>query len=68
MKKNLKNIIITVILAFIIYYLALPAINITSLGFWTYLVGIIAVYSFLNLVTNLDRKGFYIGGLKWRKV
>ena len=68
MNKTLRNIIVTIILAFIIYYLALPAINITSLGFWTYLVGMIAVYSFLNLITNLDLKGFYTGGLKQYKV
>lgn len=68
MNIKIRNIIITIIFAFILYYLTLPAINITSLGFWTYLIGIIAVYSFLNLITNLDRKGFYIGGLKQYKV
>lgn len=68
MKKNIINITITLISAFILYYLFLPALNITSMGFWTYLIIIIGVFALLNLSGNINKKGYYIGNTKIYKI
>lgn len=49
MKKYISRIIITLIVAFLLFYVTLPAINIHSPGFWIYLLFIFNVY----LVTGL---------------
>ena len=67
-KKNIRNILLTIVLAFILYYLTLPACNITSMGFWVYILAVIAIYSFLNLISNLSIKGFYTGSQTVYKV
>ena len=50
--KNLKitlfNILITGVVGFILFYLFLPSINITNIGFWFYLIILLLVYGFLN--------------------
>ena len=50
--KNYKvtfiNVLITLIIAFIMFYIFLPSINITNIGFWIYLIAILFVYGFLN--------------------
>ena len=67
-KKIIKNIVVTILAAFVLYYLTLPAFNITSLGFWAYMLAVIAIYSFINLITNVDRRGFYKGSQTTYKV
>lgn len=42
------NILITLIIAFIMFYLFLPSLNITNIGFWVYLIAILLVYGVLN--------------------
>ena len=49
MKKNIINLIITVVLALGLYYLFLPPINLSSPAFWIYLLFIALIYLFLNL-------------------
>ena len=52
MKKNISilivNIIITLIVAFVLFYLCLPSINIHNFGFWVYLIIVILVFGVLN--------------------
>lgn len=57
MKRNIISIITTLILGFIVYYFALPALNLHSLGFWLYLVFLITVYGLTLLCFSIDEKG-----------
>ena len=50
MKKNAINILITLLLGFVIYYIYLPPINITSLEFWLYVSFLILIYGFINIL------------------
>lgn len=53
MKKNIIfNLVITIVIALILYYLFLPALNLTSPGFWLYLFSLIFVYFVLNLCNS----------------
>ncbi len=66
-KKNgniIINSLITIVLAFIIYFFFLPALNLSSIGFWIYVVIIIGIFTFLSLINNLDSKGRLIGNIK----
>lgn len=54
MKKTIINIIITFIFAVIVYYFALPAINITNPGFYAYMGFIIIFYAFLDAIVNCN--------------
>lgn len=66
-KKNgniIINSLITIVLAFIIYFFFLPALNLSSIGFWIYVVIIIGIFTFLSLINNLDSKGRLIGNVK----
>lgn len=57
MKKNqilLVRIVLTLMLATIMYYLFLPAINIHSLGFWTYLITLIIFYNLTGIFRLLE--------------
>jgi len=48
MKKSFKNIIIMLIFAVVLFYLMLPAINLTSPGFWMYIIILLFIYLILN--------------------
>ena len=55
MKKNslLRYLILfgsTLLFAFIVFFLFLPAINVTSMGFWVYLLVVIAFYGCIKFV------------------
>ena len=66
-KKNgniIINSFITIVLAFIIYFFFLPALNISSIGFWIYVVIIIGIFTLLSLINNLDSNGRLIGNVK----
>jgi len=54
MKKRIISLIISLILGFVYYYLALPAINIHSIGFWFFIFFIVIVYVVSNLFLSLD--------------
>lgn len=49
MKKRIINICITLIFAFILFYLTLPALNLHSIGFYAYLITILVFYGVLSL-------------------
>lgn len=44
MANTIKSLIVTLILGLIIYYVTLPALNITSLGFWFFILSICFIY------------------------
>lgn len=58
------NIIITLVLALIIYFFFLPALNLSSIGFWIYVVIIIGIFTVLSLIPNVDSKGKIVGSIK----
>lgn len=67
MKKFLKTLIVVLVLlfiAFIYYYIALPAINIHSPGFWFFIIaGLLLVSIIIGLSTaNVDKNGHRIPG------
>lgn len=59
MKKTGKNILIAVILlvvAFIYYYVTIPAFNIHSVGTWWFVIGAVVVISILALIRKMFRE------------
>lgn len=64
MKRNLVSIFITLLIGFIIYYFALPAINIHSFGFWVYLILLLSIYTITLLCLSIDEKGRIIRSVK----
>lgn len=58
------NIIITMVSALIIYFFFLPALNLSSIGFWIYIVIIIGIFTVLSLIPNFDSKGRIVGNVK----
>ena len=48
-KKNIINIVITLVVAFLYFYLFLPPINIHSSSFWTFITIIYLFYLILSL-------------------
>jgi hypothetical protein len=58
------NIIITMVLALIIYFFFLPALNLSSIGFWIYVVIIIGIFTILSLIPNFDSNGRIVGSVK----
>lgn len=54
MKKRIISFIISLVVGFIYYYLALPAININSIEFWFFVFFVIMIYIVSNLLLCLD--------------
>ena len=50
MKKTILRIITTIILSLIIFYVTIPAINIHSMGFWTYLFTIFIIFLLTGVI------------------
>lgn len=74
MKKNIIRIVLTVVIAFLVFYITLPAINIHSLGFWAFLFFIFFVFWITGILDfhvnnriRVDKKMFYallgVGGV-----
>lgn len=61
MKKTIINIIITLLIAAIVYYLTLPAINLNNIGFYIYISFIILVFTFLESI-NKNKIDLIING------
>jgi len=57
MKKNLISLLITLIVGTIIYYFALPALNLHSLGFWAFVVGMLLIFFITLLCLSIDIRG-----------
>ena len=54
MKKRIISLIITLVLGFIAYYIFLPAFNVSSFGFWIFILFIVAIYCACNLLFSID--------------
>lgn len=52
MKKKIINILVTLVIGMILFYLILPPLNITSLMFWIYVSLLLVVYAFISLLNN----------------
>ena len=52
MKRNIINIVITIIIGLIIFYFTLPAINLNNPGFYVFLSFLIIIYGVLDAFTN----------------
>jgi len=52
--KRIISLVISLIVGFILYYLFLPAINLSYFGFWLYLFVVVLVYCLSNLFLSLD--------------
>ena len=50
-KKNIINIVLTLVVAFIYFYIFLPPLNIHALQFWVFLIIIYLFYLIISLFT-----------------
>lgn len=48
MKKKIINLVITLVFAFVLFYLTIPAINLSNPGFYAYLFPVLFVYGLLE--------------------
>ena len=55
MIKKIINIVITLILGAIIYYLTLPAINLNNMGFYVYIATLIIIFAVLDAFNRESR-------------
>ena len=54
-KKYGIGIVILAVVAFVYYYITLPAINIHAAGFWTALIFILAVVLLMKALPHLNK-------------
>lgn len=54
--KRLISLFITLIIGFILYYLFLPPVNLSSFGFWSFLFVLVIIYGFISLLLMFDFK------------
>ncbi len=50
--KKIINLLITIVLGGILYYLTLPAINLNNIGFYLYISALILIYTFLDSISQ----------------
>ena len=72
MVKKIINIVITLIIGALLYYLTLPAINLNNMGFYSYIATLIIVYAVLeafNRETGIElfKKGKKISPIDYPK-
>ena len=61
------RILITLLVAFITFYITLPALNLSNIGFWFYLAFIILVYYFTGVYKIMDVKNVILNIGKGQK-
>lgn len=54
MKKTILNIIITIVFALLYFYIFLPPLNLTNISFWLFLIILIGIFLFLNIITSFN--------------
>jgi len=57
MKKNFWSVLTTLLIGGVWYYFTLPAINLHSFSFWIWLFVLLGVFSFTNLLFDIDERG-----------
>lgn len=55
-KNLLLSLLVTIIFGGLYYYLAFPALNITNVGFWFYIILLIVIFTVCNAVFGLHLK------------
>jgi len=74
MKKNIIRFLITLLVACVLFYITLPAINIHSMGFWTYIFMVLMIFLATGIIDfhinnriKINKKAFYafsiLGGM-----
>ena len=56
MTKKITSILLTILFGGILYYISLPAINFTNVGFYMYIFMILIFYYFIDLTLNFNLK------------
>ena len=56
-KRNILSVFITLLIGFVIYFVELPPINVTSFEFWFFVLTLLAIYLFLTTVSKISVKG-----------
>ena len=56
-KNIMISLVVTFVIAAILYFFCLPSFNLTSIGFWIYLLVIIAVFSFTDSILETAKGG-----------
>ena len=52
--KKIINILITLGVGVILYYITLPALNLNNIGFYLYISALVLIYTFLESIKNAD--------------
>ena len=70
MKRNIIRILITIVTAFLLFYVSLPAINLHSIGFWSYLFTVFIVFLatgifdfHINNRIKVNKKSLYLAAV-----
>ena len=58
MKKTIINIIITLLIGTLMFYITLPAINLNNMGFYTFIAFIFIVFAVLQTINKDNLKLF----------
>ncbi len=53
-KRTVRTLVITFIYALVVFYIALPAINLRSPSFYQYLISIVVVYFIVSLIGTVN--------------
>lgn len=52
MKRNLFNILITLIIGTVLFYMYLPPINLSSIAFWIFVIVLLVIYGMISTINN----------------
>lgn len=70
MKKygTFLSILITIFVGLLLYYLTFPAINLTNISFWIFVIALIVIFTFFNTILNF-KSGLeeFIRSLQYRR-
>ena len=55
-KNIIFSLLVTILFGGLYYYLAYPALNITNIGFWVFIIILVVVFTVCNAVFGLHLK------------
>ena len=64
MLKKLINVLITLVIGFIIYYITLPAINLNNMGFYLFIFFLVLTYAILDTISNTKKIEIFKKGIR----
>ena len=62
--RKIINILITLVLGFIIYYITLPAINLNNFGFYAFIAFLVFIYAILDSLSSFNSVELFKKGKK----